>query len=146
MSNSFRRGPETDSVVLGAHRVCNTSWHAIGGPSADFLALQRLRCVEALYNTLDSHPSCVPLQPQDSRYYSSTAVNFMHDTGYLRSKKRAKAGAPATAAVLAKEERKRRGSGKKPRQLARQGAMTGTIEDGTQRPEQDYSTGRVEEM
>ncbi|CAL8461975.1 g1506 [Coccomyxa elongata] len=72
--------------------------------------------------------------------------------GYLRSKKRAKAGTPAAAAVLAREERRRKGAGKKAKQFAREGTMTGTIEEaapkpGTQQPsEKDSSKGKVEEM
>lgn len=42
MRCSFREGLEIDWAVLCAHRLCNAGWHALGGPVANFLALQRL--------------------------------------------------------------------------------------------------------
>lgn len=85
--------------------------------------------------------------------HSSTLPSkYCNVTGYLRSKKRAKAGTPAAAAIPAKEDRGRKGSGRKAKQFARGGAMTGTTEEaapkpGTQQPsEKDYSRGKVEEM
>jgi hypothetical protein len=92
---------------------------------------------------LDAQYSCHRSQTDSVHTAASKSAWGMLFTGYLRSKKQAKAGHPAAASVLAKEQRRKSGLGKRSRRAAKEDT---TAETASKAPLAAEAHSKLEDM